>query len=79
MLLIRLKMRKKTWAFAWEKPRSTYILYIDQNKVRFSKLMFAKVLRTSTAAKQLGIHVRMAQMWTKRYQLDSDNTYLRDA
>lgn len=41
--------------------------------------MFAKVLRTSTATKQLGIHVRMAQMWTKRYQLDSNNTYLRDA
>ncbi|KAG1260140.1 hypothetical protein G6F68_007651 [Rhizopus microsporus] len=43
--------------------KRAYTLYTDQDKVRFFKLMFGKVLSASTAAKQLGIHVRMAQRW----------------
>ncbi|KAG1243777.1 hypothetical protein G6F65_022194 [Rhizopus arrhizus] len=38
-----------------------YTVYTDQDKVRFFKLMFEKVLSAPAAAKQLGIHVRSAQ------------------
>ncbi|KAL1933788.1 hypothetical protein VTP01DRAFT_7878 [Rhizomucor pusillus] len=41
--------------------KRVYTLYTDQDKVRFFKLMFEKVLSASAAAKQLGIHVRTAQ------------------
>ncbi|KAG0941851.1 hypothetical protein G6F30_006021 [Rhizopus arrhizus] len=36
-------------------------IYMDQDKVRFFKLMFEKALSASVAAKQLGIHVRSVQ------------------
>ncbi|KAG1251110.1 hypothetical protein G6F68_012446 [Rhizopus microsporus] len=41
--------------------KRAYTFYTDQDKVRFFKLMFEKVLSASAAAKQLGIHVRTAQ------------------
>lgn len=41
--------------------KRAYTLYSDQDKVKFFKLMFEKVLSASAAAKQWGIHVRTAQ------------------
>ncbi|CEI94898.1 hypothetical protein RMCBS344292_09101 [Rhizopus microsporus] len=37
--------------------KRAYTLYTDQDKVRFFKLVFEKVMSASAAAKQLGIHV----------------------
>ncbi|ORE03771.1 hypothetical protein BCV72DRAFT_307941 [Rhizopus microsporus var. microsporus] len=45
--------------------KRAYILYTDQDKIRFFKLMFEKVMSASAAAKQLGIHVRTAQRWAQ--------------
>ncbi|KAL1930821.1 hypothetical protein VTP01DRAFT_10983 [Rhizomucor pusillus] len=53
-------------------PKRAYTTYTDQDKVRFFKLMFEKVLSASAAAKQLGIHVRSAQRWAVRYEKDPD-------
>ncbi|KAG1171013.1 hypothetical protein G6F71_007263 [Rhizopus microsporus] len=36
--------------------KRAYTLYTDQDKVRFFKLVFEKVMSASAAAKQLGIH-----------------------
>jgi transposase len=52
--------------------KRAYTLYTDQDKVRFFKLMFEKVMRASAAAKQLGIHVRTAQRWAQMYKTDPD-------
>ncbi|KAG1046675.1 hypothetical protein G6F43_010849 [Rhizopus delemar] len=52
-----------------------YIVYTDQDKVRFFKLMFEKVLSASAAAKQLGIHVRSAQRWALQYEKDPDGIF----
>lgn len=55
-----------------------YIVYTDQDKVRFFKLMFEKVLSASAAAKQLGIHVRLAQNWALQYEKDPDGIFKKD-
>ncbi|KAG0947461.1 hypothetical protein G6F57_002319 [Rhizopus arrhizus] len=52
-----------------------YTVYMDQDKVRFFKLMFEKVLSASAAAKQLGIHVRSAQRWALKYEQDPDSLF----
>lgn len=52
-----------------------YTVYMDQDKVRFFKLMFERVLSASAAAKQLGIHVRLAQRWALQYEKDSESTF----
>ncbi|CAO3661107.1 unnamed protein product [Rhizopus microsporus] len=57
--------------------KRTYTLYTDQDKVRFFKLMFEKVLSASAAAKQLGIHVRMAQRWAQMYKTDPDSIFIK--
>ncbi|KAL1930282.1 hypothetical protein VTP01DRAFT_1436 [Rhizomucor pusillus] len=48
--------------------KRVYTLYTDQDKVRFFKLMFEKVLAASAAAKQLGpinlICVKYLQTWS---------------
>ncbi|CEI90930.1 hypothetical protein RMCBS344292_05237 [Rhizopus microsporus] len=53
--------------------KRAYTLYTDQDKVRFFKLMFEKVMSASAAAKQLGIHVRTAQM----YKTDPDSIFIK--
>ncbi|KAL1931697.1 hypothetical protein VTP01DRAFT_9840 [Rhizomucor pusillus] len=55
--------------------KRAYTLYSDQDKVRFFKLMFDKVLSASAAAKQLGIHVRTAQRWAIQYEKDPDSIF----
>ncbi|KAG1192746.1 hypothetical protein G6F70_009170 [Rhizopus microsporus] len=45
--------------------KRVYTLYTDQDKARFFKLVFEKVLSASAAAKQLGIHVRTAERWAQ--------------
>ncbi|ORE00721.1 hypothetical protein BCV72DRAFT_310710 [Rhizopus microsporus var. microsporus] len=40
--------------------KRAYTLYTDQDKVRFFKLMFEKVMGASADAKELGIHFRTA-------------------
>ncbi|CAO3687951.1 unnamed protein product [Rhizopus microsporus] len=57
--------------------KRTYTLYTDQDKVRFFKLMFEKVMSASAAAKQLGIHVRTAQRWAQMYKADSDSIFIK--
>ncbi|ORE02121.1 hypothetical protein BCV72DRAFT_319308 [Rhizopus microsporus var. microsporus] len=57
--------------------KRAYTLYTDQDKVRFFKLMFEKVMSTSTAAKQLGIHVRTAQRWAQMYKTDPDSIFIK--
>ncbi|CEG74917.1 hypothetical protein RMATCC62417_10045 [Rhizopus microsporus] len=52
-------------------------LYTDQNKVRFFKLMFEKVMSASAAAKQLGIHVRTAQRCAQMYKTDPDSIFIK--
>ncbi|ORE01593.1 hypothetical protein BCV72DRAFT_299098 [Rhizopus microsporus var. microsporus] len=52
-----------------------YTVYTDQDKVRFFKLMFEKVLSASAAAKLLGIHVRSAQRWALQYEKDPDSIF----
>ncbi|KAL1934234.1 hypothetical protein VTP01DRAFT_6416 [Rhizomucor pusillus] len=65
---IDIRMREAT-------PKRTYTIYTDQDKVRFFKLMFEKVLSASAAAKQLGIHVRTAQKWALQYEKDPDSIF----
>ncbi|KAG1253349.1 hypothetical protein G6F68_011378 [Rhizopus microsporus] len=57
--------------------KRAYTFYTDQDKVRFFKLMFEKVLSASAAAKQLGIHVRMAQRWAQMYKTDPDSIFIK--
>ncbi|KAL1936709.1 hypothetical protein VTP01DRAFT_843 [Rhizomucor pusillus] len=57
--------------------KRTYTLYTDQDKVRFFKLMFEKVLSASAVAKQLGIHVCTAQRWAKQYELVPDSIFVK--
>lgn len=47
--------------------KRSYTFYSDDKKTRFFHLFFSKYLRVSAAAKQLGIHIRAAQRWVKRY------------
>ncbi|CEJ05055.1 hypothetical protein RMCBS344292_19003 [Rhizopus microsporus] len=57
--------------------KRAYTLYTDQDKVRFFKLMFEKVMSASASAKQLGIHVRTAQRWAQMYKADSDSIFIK--
>ncbi|KAG1471574.1 hypothetical protein G6F56_002048 [Rhizopus delemar] len=52
-----------------------YTVYTDQDKARFFKLMFEKVLSASAAAKQLGMHVHSAQRWALQYEQDPDSLF----
>jgi transposase len=55
------------------KPR--YTLYSDEDKTRFFHLFFSKCLDASAAARQLGIHIRAAQRWVKRYYEDPESIF----
>lgn len=55
--------------------RRNYTLYTVQDKVKFFKLLFEKCLSASSAAKQLGIHVRTAQRWVQQYERDPDSIF----
>lgn len=57
--------------------KRAYTLYTDQDKVRFFKLVFEKVMSASAAAKQLGIHVRTAQRWAQMYKTDPDSIFIK--
>ena len=57
--------------------KRTYTLYTDQDKVRFFKLVFEKVMSASAAAKQLGIHVRTAQRWAQMYKTDPESIFIK--
>ncbi|KAL1934460.1 hypothetical protein VTP01DRAFT_6642 [Rhizomucor pusillus] len=65
---IDIRMREAT-------TKRTYTIYTDQDKVRFFKLMFERVLSASAAAKQLGIHVRTAQKWALQYEKNPDSIF----
>ena len=57
--------------------KRAYTLYTVQDKVRFFKLMFEKVMSVSAAAKQLGIHVRTAQRRAQMYKTDPDSIFIK--
>ncbi|KAL1928558.1 hypothetical protein VTP01DRAFT_2914 [Rhizomucor pusillus] len=57
--------------------KRVYTLYTAQDKVRFFKLMFEKVLSASAAAKQLGIHVRTAHRWAKQDEVNPDGIFAK--
>ncbi|KAL4205790.1 hypothetical protein AB4K20DRAFT_1952953 [Rhizopus microsporus] len=57
--------------------KRAYTLYTDQDKVRFFKLVFEKVMSASAAAKQFGIHVRTAQRWVQMYKTDPDSIFIK--
>ncbi|KAG1227340.1 hypothetical protein G6F67_008511 [Rhizopus microsporus] len=57
--------------------KRAYTSYTDQDKVRFFKLVFEKVMSASAAAKQLGIHVRTAQRWAQMYKTDPDSIFIK--
>ena len=57
--------------------KRAYTLYTDQDKVRFFKLVFEKVMSDSAAAKQLGIHVCTAQRWAQMYKTDPDSIFIK--
>ncbi|KAI8374531.1 uncharacterized protein BYT42DRAFT_594582 [Radiomyces spectabilis] len=48
--------------------KRSYTFYSDEDKTRF----FSKCLNASAAVRQLGIHVRAAQRWAKRYYEDPE-------
>lgn len=52
-----------------------YVRYTVQDKVRFFNLKIEKYMSASTAAKQLGIHVRTAQRWVKQYNTCPDSIF----
>ncbi|KAL1936649.1 hypothetical protein VTP01DRAFT_783 [Rhizomucor pusillus] len=56
-------------------PKRAYMTYTYQDKVRFFKLMFERVLSASAAAKQLGILVRSAQRWALQYEKDPESIF----
>ncbi|KAG1140346.1 hypothetical protein G6F37_009256 [Rhizopus arrhizus] len=51
-----------------------YTFYSDE-KTRFFHLFFSKNLSASAAARQLGIHIRAAQRWVKRYYEDPESIF----
>ncbi|KAL4214354.1 hypothetical protein AB4K20DRAFT_1943400 [Rhizopus microsporus] len=57
--------------------KRAYTFYTDQDKVRFFKLVFEKVMSASAAAKQLGIHVRTAQRWAQMYKTDPHSIFIK--
>ncbi|KAG1503159.1 hypothetical protein G6F52_012303 [Rhizopus delemar] len=52
-----------------------YTVYSEDEKTRFFHLFFSKCLSASAAARQLGIHVRAAQRWVKRYYEDPESIF----
>ncbi|CEG80911.1 hypothetical protein RMATCC62417_15174 [Rhizopus microsporus] len=52
-----------------------YAVYSDKDKTRFFHLFFSKCLNASAAARQLGIHIRAAQRWVKRYYEDTESIF----
>lgn len=52
-----------------------YTVYSDDEKTRFFHLFFSKCLSASAAARQLGIHIRAAQRWVKRYYEDPESIF----
>ncbi|KAI8638904.1 hypothetical protein BD408DRAFT_435633 [Parasitella parasitica] len=54
-----------------------YTVYPDEDKTRFFHLFFSKCLNASTVARQLGIHVRAAQRWVKRYYEDPESIFAK--
>ncbi|CEG82452.1 hypothetical protein RMATCC62417_16521 [Rhizopus microsporus] len=52
-----------------------YTVYSDDKKTRFFHLFFSKCLSASAAARQLGIHIRAAQRWVKRYYEDPESIF----
>jgi hypothetical protein len=52
-----------------------YTFYSDDEKTRFFHLFFSKCLSAAAAARQLGIHVRAAQRWVKRYYEDPESIF----
>ncbi|KAG0170256.1 60S ribosomal protein L25 [Apophysomyces sp. BC1034] len=55
--------------------KRVYTTYTDHDKERFFKLMIEKVLSASATAKQLGIHVRLAQRWALQYEKNPDSIF----
>ncbi|KAG1208848.1 hypothetical protein G6F69_006871 [Rhizopus microsporus] len=51
---------EERYALETVSSKRAYTLYTDQEKVRFFKLVFEKVMSASAAAKQLGIHHKKA-------------------
>ncbi|CEI88652.1 hypothetical protein RMCBS344292_03033 [Rhizopus microsporus] len=54
-----------------------YILYTNQGRSRFFKLMFEKAMSAPDAVKQLGVHVRTAQRWAQMYKTDSGYIFIK--
>ncbi|KAG1466321.1 hypothetical protein G6F46_002024 [Rhizopus delemar] len=52
-----------------------YALYSNEDKTTFFHLFFSKCLNASAAARQLGIHIRAAQRWVKRYYEDPESIF----
>ncbi|KAG1457735.1 hypothetical protein G6F46_008379 [Rhizopus delemar] len=52
-----------------------YTFYSDDEKTRFFHLFFSKCLSAAAAARQLGIHVRAAQRWVRRYRKDPESIF----
>ncbi|CEG70552.1 hypothetical protein RMATCC62417_06425 [Rhizopus microsporus] len=52
-----------------------YTFYSDDEKTRFFYLFFSKSLSASASMIQLGIHIRAAHRWVKRYYEDSGNIF----
>ncbi|KAG0738552.1 hypothetical protein G6F57_002832 [Rhizopus arrhizus] len=57
------------------KTKRDYVRYTVQDKARFFDLKIEKCMSASTAAKQLGIHIRTAQRWVKQYSMCPDNIF----
>ncbi|KAG0776658.1 hypothetical protein G6F22_012420 [Rhizopus arrhizus] len=56
--------------------RRRYTFYSDDEKTRFFHLFFNKCLSAAAAAaRQLGIHVRVAQRWVRRYREDPESIF----
>ncbi|CEG79001.1 hypothetical protein RMATCC62417_13524 [Rhizopus microsporus] len=52
-----------------------YTFHSDDEKTRFFHLFFSKSLSTLAAAIQLGVHIRAAQRWVKRYYEDPESIF----
>jgi transposase len=55
--------------------RRRYTFYSNDEKTRFFHLFFNKCLSAAAAARQLGIHVRVAQRWVRRYREDPESIF----
>ena len=55
--------------------REAMQFYSDEDKTGFFHLFFSKCLNASAAARQLGIHIRTAQRWVKRYCDDPESIF----